>query len=164
MIVKTSIIIACIISLCCINSMNAQWYYNKYGVTDLNDLSNDQLLEGYSSAKTLSIVGGVVTATGVGVMICGLAAGLVNVTEDVVTVLVGQPPSNESYGGALMISGAVLTVGGIITWITGGSRNSEMSPLIKSRGLALNISVYPGVGYDLLTATYYPAVTLSIGF
>lgn len=161
---KTSTIIACIISLCCINSTNAQWYHSKYGATNLDDLSNEQLLESYSSAKTLSIVGGVVTGAGVCLMIGGLAAGLVNVTEDIVTVLGGQPPSNESYGEALMISGAVLTVSGIFTWIAGGSRKKEMRPLIYSRGLALNISVYPGAGYDLLTASYYPAVTLSIGF
>lgn len=164
---KTSIIIACLGLFCCINSIHAQWYANKYGVENLSDLSNGQLMEGYSHAKTLSIAGGVVTGTGVGLMIGGFFTGMKRATEDIFSVvftLGSESPSHDTYGGGLFFSGAVLALGGTITWITGGTRKKQISPLIKSRGLVSNISVYPGAAHEFLTDTYYPAVTVSIRF
>jgi hypothetical protein len=72
--------------------------------------------------------------------------------------------SYDSYGGGLLISGAALALGGTIMWITGGSRKKQMRPLMESRGLLSGISVYPGAGYELLTDTYYPALTIRIRF
>lgn len=164
---KTSIIIFCLISLCCINSINAQWYVNKYGVENLSDLSNDQLIESYRSAKTQSIVGGVVTGTGVGLMVAGMLKRSTNITEEMLISIFSfglASHSHESYGGGLIISGAVLAIGGTITWISGGSRKKQMKPILETRGLISNISVYPGAGYDLMTDIVYPAVTIRIGF
>ena len=46
------------------NSKNAQWYIDKYGVENINDLTNDQLMASYSDAKQTSWTGGIVTGTG----------------------------------------------------------------------------------------------------
>lgn len=135
-------------------------YLNKYGAETLNDLSDDQLMEAYSNAKSLSIAGGVITGTGVILMGSGILTAMVNITEDILSM----GSSHDSYGEGLFISGAVLTIGGAIVWITGGSRKTKMSPLIKSRGQSSNISVYPCAGYEFLTDRYYPALTISIGF
>ena len=163
---KTCLIFLCFISFCCINSINAQWYVNKYGVEKLSDLSNDQLIESYSNAKTQSIVGGVLTGTGIGLMFAGVLKGAVNTTEEIFIQIFSfglASTSHESYGGGLMISGALLAIGGTITWISGGSRKKQMKPILESMGLVSNISIYPGAGYDLMTDTFYPAVTIKMG-
>ena len=157
---KTSIIIACLILFCCINSINAQWYNYKYGVENLNDLSNDQLMEGYSHAEFLSVVGGVVTGTGIVLTLGGVVKATINTSRDEIvsginSVFGGEPVSSESYGEGLLISGAVLAIGGAVLCISGGSRKKQIRPIIESRGIVSNISVQPGVGYELLSDTLY---------
>jgi hypothetical protein len=156
---KTSIIIASLILCCSVNSINAQWYSNKYGVENLNDLSDEQLMESYSNAIVSTIVGGVATGTGIVLVISGMGKAFEGFSS-----LSYPTPDHRSHGGGLFISGAVLAIGGTILLISGGSRIGQLRPIKKSRGLVSNISVYPGAGYELLTDTYYPAVTIRIGF
>jgi hypothetical protein len=163
---RTSIIIASLILCCSINSINAQWYSNNYGVENLNDLSDEQLMESFSKAKGNSVGGGMVTVTGLAVMFGGLVKSVNYTSQAFISALSfgGIDPPRGSAGGGLIITGAVLTIGGAVLWISGGSRKKQIRPIIKSRGLVSNISVYPGAGYELLTDTYYPAVTIRIGF
>jgi hypothetical protein len=138
---RTSIIIAFLIISSLINSVNAQWYNTKYGVA---------------------------TGTGIALMLSGFAKATATVAEDFLVAVASygtvSPPSNQSYGGGLALSGAVLTIGGAALWISGGSRKKLLRPIMKSRGLGSSISVYPDAGYDLLSHTYYPAVTFKIEF
>ena len=166
---RTSIIIAFLIISSLINSVNAQWYYTKYGVDELNDLTDAQLMESYSNARASSIGGGVATGTGIALMLSGFAKATANIAEDFLVAIASSfgtdsPPSSQSYGGGLALSGAVLTIGGAALWISGGSRKKLLRPIMKSRGLGSSISVYPDAGYDLLSHTYYPAVTFKIEF
>jgi len=140
---------------------DAQWYTSKYGVEDLNDLSNEQLMECYSNASTTFIVGIPLTLGGAGLMLGGFVWALSAGAATVVTLGTYEP---ESYGGELIIAGAVVTCVGIPLWITGGVRRKELRPTLISRGLISNISILPGAGYDLMTHTYYPAMTLRIQF
>jgi hypothetical protein len=73
-----------------------------------------------------------------------------------------QPEPNKGEGLAKV--GAVLTLVGTVTWIAGGSRKIKLRRVAYSRGLVSTISVYPDAGYDLLSHTYYPAVTFKIEF
>ena len=164
---RTSIIIAFLIISSLINSVNAQWYYTKYGVDELNDLTDAQLMESYSNARASSIGGGVATGTGIALMLSGFAKATANIGENFAIALTsygtGSPPF-KSVGRGLALSGAVLTIGGAALWISGGSRKKLLRPIMKSRGLGSSISVYPDAGYDLLSHTYYPAVTFKIEF
>ena len=100
---RTSIIIAFLIISSLINSVNAQWYNTKYGVNELNDLTDAQLMESYSNARTASIGGGVATGTGIALMLSGFAKATATVANDFLVVVASlgtdSPPSNQSYGG-----------------------------------------------------------------
>jgi len=162
-VMRTSIIIACLILCGCVDSINAQWYTRKYGVENINDLSDEQLRVSYSIARTSAILGGVVTGTGIVLTISGVVTSANYVWNDFLNYPSGAP-TTQPDGSGLFISGALLAVGGAVLWISAGSRKKQTGPIIKSRGLVSNISVYPGAGYEFLTDTYYPAVTIRIGF
>jgi hypothetical protein len=150
-------------------SANAQWYSNKYGVENINDLSNEQLMKSYSDAKASSICGVVATGTGTGLVIFGMGKAMTYSLEYMAVSIMSfgdtaAPPPQGSKGGGLIITGLVMAAGGTALWITGGSRKREIKPILRSRGLISGLSVSPGAGYDLLTDTYYPALTLRIKF
>jgi hypothetical protein len=137
---RTSIIIAFLIISSLINSVNAQWYNTKYGVA---------------------------TGTGIALMLSGFAKATANMGENFSIALTSygtDSPPFKSIGRGLALSGAVLTIGGAALWISGGSRKKLLRPIMKSRGLGSSISVYPDAGYDLLSHTYYTAVTFKIEF
>lgn len=164
---KASIILVCIISCCCINSVHAQGYKNKFGVENLYELNDEQLMECYSNARTSSISGGVFVVGGVGLMLGGLAVATMHATEEFLNYFSSSPsraPANGLNGSGLFISGIACSVGGAALCISGNLRKKHLSPVIKSRGLISDISVHAGAEYALLTDTYYPSITFRIAF
>ena len=141
--------------------VSAQWYNTRYGVENLDDLNNIQLTESYSTAKASSIVGMSLTIVGAGIVIGSAAYTAGSVMVYVVTLGTTEEPKTRN---GLLIAGTVTALVGTVFWISGGSRKKQLRPILYTRGLISNVSISPGAGYERLTATYYPALTVRITF
>ena len=120
-------------------SVNAQWYYNSFGVTNINELNKDQLdLALQKSMKTIH-VGKAMTFIGVGATIIGgivYASGLKKiVTDDYGNI---DANANKAMGGAAIMSVGGLVAGiGIPVWISGATRKSDIEiALVKFKPVA----------------------------
>jgi len=116
---KTSIIIALLILCGCVDSINAQWYSRKYGVENINALTDEQLMVSYSNARTSAIVGGVATGTGIVLTISGLVTSVNHALNDFLNYT-SSTHTTQPDGSALFIGGAALAIGGVVLWISGG--------------------------------------------
>jgi len=150
--------------------INAQRYSNKYGVENLNDINNEQLMYEYSKANSASAYGKLILAPGIACLVVsagrGLSRGVKSMGEIGKTIITAgyYKPNYPEPKHTLTIVGAALTLVGTVTVIATGSRLRKLMPVIKSRGLVSNISVQPGAGYNLLADSYYPAMTVKIKF
>lgn len=153
-------IICCVIFGLFSLGVSAQWY-TMYGVENLDDLSNIQLKESYSKAKASSIVGMSFTIVGAGIVLGSLAYTTGSAYAYVLTLGTTEEP--KTYGG-LLVAGSVMAIVGTAFWISGGSRKKQLKPILYTRGLISNVSISPGAGYERLTSTYYPALSVRITF
>jgi len=114
-------------------NVNAQWYFNSFGVTNINELNEAQLnfaLE--KSTKTVE-TGQTLTFVGSGAAILGyiIYAASLNkiITDDYGNV---SENVNKSFAGAAIMYGGIITVGiGIPLWISGTNRRNDIEIALK---------------------------------
>ena len=105
-------------------TVNAQWYFNQYGVTDMNELNQDQLELAMQQATKLKKAGVGVSIASTAVTIIGFviyANGLNDIVEEDYAYV--DENANKAYGG--LIVGSIGMIGmcvGIPMWIAGGTR------------------------------------------
>ena len=106
---------------------NAQWYYTKYGVTNINELTKEQCdLALQQANKTISF-GKEMTVGGSGVLIIGgilYGSGLIKIDS---SPLFSGKGVIEVVSGAFLIGvGTIITCIGVPLWISGASRKSKI--------------------------------------
>lgn len=103
---------------------NAQWYFNQYGVTDMNELNQDQLELAMQQATKLKKAGVGVTIASTAVAIIGFviySKGLNDIVADDYSNI--DDNAGKAYGGLAI--GSIGMIGmcvGIPMWIAGGTR------------------------------------------
>jgi len=139
-----------------------KWYYNKYEVNDLVELTPEQYNLALKDAKNLSWASLIVTGTGVGIYFIGRSTKKNGLDED--PTFMEELLGNEVVGYGTMGIGIVTVAGGIIGSLVGvarigmikkSGRNAlapdgylSISPLLiigkrnslESAGIALHIS------------------------
>jgi hypothetical protein len=145
-------------------STNAQWY-KSYGVTDKNELAEDQCREGMKKAANIVSLGKVTSIMG---GVCAVAGGIAFSTFYIVRAV---SPSIDP-GAALMILsvsivgkgymflGGVITAIGIPIWITGAVRRVNIRTALSK--FPAKIALSPGFikGYN----HYSPGLSVVITF
>jgi hypothetical protein len=115
---KTTLILAAVLLTAIVN---AQWYANQYGVTDMNELNKEQLDLSLTQATKLKKAGVATTVVSSIVMIVGTVMysnSLNNMTVDSY-----YDDMSKGYKGAGIVTiGALGTCVGIPMWISGAQR------------------------------------------
>ena len=120
-------------------NINGQWYFNQYGVTDMNQLTESQLdLALTQSQKTIK-TGKVLTFVGLGATIIGgvlYVKGIDDITSSTTYNQIDDG-ADKAIGGALLLYGGVCVASiGIPIWVVGDSRkNIVYIHLEKFKGL-----------------------------
>jgi len=121
-------------------SVNAQWYYNSFSVSNINDLNQDQLNLSLAKANQSIKTGRIMTGAGLGVFIIGsiiYSSGLNNIASS--TTYSGIDDGlNKGIAGAYIASAGGIVAGiGIPLWISGFMRKSDIEiALVKFKGSA----------------------------
>jgi len=113
---------------------NCQWYNRRYGESDINQLSQEQLNEalirakdGMSSGAVISIISGIGIVSGISI------AAASNAPEKV----------NRAYGGVFLAIGSVpLGLAGATTWAINGTRAKSIKEVLKSTEVKLGLVNY----------------------
>ena len=109
---------------------NSQWY-QKYGVTNINDLSEEQLQFSLHKAETNLKTGKILTFTGLGASLVG-AIIAANATTGIFNRNIDETFNQYAYGSILMLGGMGAMAVGIPFWIVGASRRNQIEvALIK---------------------------------
>jgi len=123
---KLTIIAVC---LCFALSVNAQWYFNSYNVTNMNELSKEQLnlsLEkankSIKTGQTLTVIGGI------GCVIGGIiySSGLSDITESTTYSEIDNGLNKGMTGIYIMYAGGIMATVGIPIWISGFTRKEQI--------------------------------------
>jgi hypothetical protein len=121
-------------------SVNAQWYYNSYNVSNINDLNKAQLDLSLTKANQSVKTGQIMTGIGVGVGIIGgiiYASGLSGIVNSN-TIGGINDNLNKGIAGAYLMYGGIITAGiGIPIWIVGANKRNDIEvALVKFKGSA----------------------------
>lgn len=123
--------------------INAQWY-SKHGVSDINDLSEQQLEILLQKSRDNVKTGKILTYTGFGVGTIGLIVS-VNATANVISdpfTVTEEELDDFTYGGVLMLLGIGAMVVGIPLWAINASRRNKVEIAI------INFHTRPSSGID----------------
>jgi len=149
---KTVILVVLILSFT--NAIDAQWYYRKCGVTDLNNCTAEEFKCLQSHSVSLIFTGAVVTT--IGTVIIG--SGVVH--------MLTVPGINGRVEGAIgIILGSALDAIGITPIIVGTVRKSQLKKIPNYDNLktgSLNLS--PAFGTNQFNSTYYFGMRLALNF
>jgi len=117
---------------------NSQWY-QKYGVTNINDLSEEQLKYSLQKAETNIKTGKILTYTGLGFGIIGIIVGT-HATLGIFNNELDKTLNEYTAGGALILGGMGAMAVGIPFWIVGTSRRNQVEVAL----ISLKYSSYSG--------------------
>lgn len=122
-------------------SLNAQWYYNSFNVSNMNDLNQAQLnlslLKANQSIKTGQIM------TGVGAVVCIIGAvmyssGLSGIVNSSTTTGINDNLNKGMSGVYIASAGAIVAGIGIPVWISGAMRKNDIEiALVKFKTTGL---------------------------
>ena len=120
---KKLIIISTILLFCLV--ANSQWY-SSFNVTNINELSEDQLNLALDKSLQTIKAGQITTGVGLGVVLIGgiiYASGLNDIVDDYEI----DKGVNKGMAGAYLMYGGALAVGvGIPVWISGEVRKNDI--------------------------------------
>lgn len=110
-------------------AVNAQWYANQYGVTNMNDLTHEQLDIAMSQALKLKKAGTITTVVTTAFAIIGTGmyiGGLNDITSSTTYSGIDDGASKAYSGVGLMTVGYLGMCVGIPLWIAGGQRSNTV--------------------------------------
>lgn len=124
------------------NCQENKWYFKQYGVTDINQLSTEQLNEALSIAKKKATPGEVIL---IGGMVCS-ATGLL-----VLLSAIGSEEDSGSTaktGSSLLLGGLIVGGGGAMWASVYTSRSREIKRTLKSRGVKIGLINNPTFNFS----------------
>ena len=125
-------------------SANAQWYTKKFNVSNLNELTKEQLDLALSHANSNIRTGKTLTFTGLGIFAIGgilFSSGLNDMSHDSWNDF-NNDMSKSAIGLIAMTAGVVVDAIGIPFWITGKTRKNDI---------------------EIALVTYKPTASLGVG-
>lgn len=141
------ILLTIVVALLSIN-VNAQWYINSFGVTNMNELNQDQLNIGLEQSLKTVKAGKVLTFVGLGAAIIGGIVYAQGVDEIVQADSYGQISSgtDKGVGGIGLVYGGLLATSiGIPVWIVGSQRKNQITMHLGK----YNTTYIPSIGIKL---------------
>jgi hypothetical protein len=138
-------------------SGNCQWYSKRYGVNDINKLSQEQLSEALTKAKIGERNGAIMsTASAIGIG--------VGIIEILATKNVGEG-FGILIGVGLIAVSVPLEVTGLVIWGTYEQRVNSIKEVLKSTELKMGLVNYQrGNIYSGLQGSVLPCLSLTIRF
>lgn len=115
-------LLTCILLILFAVNVNAQWYQRLYGVTNINELNEEQLNIALQLSQQKIKTGKTVTFIGIGSLFLG-AVTLTNVSGSDNII---DASGNISAGLFFICGGIVTTAIGIPIWITGSNRKNSI--------------------------------------
>lgn len=119
---------------------NGQWYYNSFGVMNLNELSQDQLNFALSKAEKTVSTGQFFTLIGSMTAIIGIsiyAQGISNMSNARTSNLITTNLNRSYLGAGVMAVGGTIASIGIPIWIVGANKRNDIQiALVKFNGQA----------------------------
>jgi len=141
---KTTILIISMLFL--FVTVNAQWYYTNYGVTDINKLSKEQCDLALEKANKTIKTGKAMTIIGAGVCVIGAimySSGLNEITSSTTYSGIDDGVNKGVAGAYIAGIGGVVAGIGIPVWISGDAQKSQIEvALVKYK----DISYIPSFG------------------
>jgi hypothetical protein len=136
---------------------NCQWYNRRYGVSDINQLSKEQLNEalimtqrGISGGRTLSLVSTI-----------GICGGII---EILATRNVGEGFGILAGMGLIIVS-VPLEIGGLTKWGINDSRAKSIKEVLKNTELKTGLLNYHGINiYSDSQVSLIPCLSVIIHF
>ena len=145
------LILLLVLSIVLFTSAKSQWYYNKYGVSSLDDLTKSQLEETLGKLKS--------TQHGLLIVMSSITAGaFIMMTE------FGDPKSGWTYIGVLTLLLEMITSPvWLSTFIVQGVRISKIKKALVSPNLKLGVLTCP---VNVYNRTHFnpPTIGLTITF
>lgn len=110
-------------------SVNAQWYYNSFNVSNMNDLNQDQLNLSLTKANQSIKTGQIMT--GVGAVVCIIGAvmyssGLSGIVNSSTTTGINDNLNKGMAGAYIAGAGGIIACIGIPIWISGSMRKNDI--------------------------------------
>jgi len=115
--------------LCFAFSVNAQWYYNSFNVSNVNDLNQDQLNLSLTKANQSIKTGSIMTGVGAGVCIIGAimySSGLSNIVSSTTYSGIDKGLNKGIAGAYIAGAGGIIACIGIPIWISGSMRKNDI--------------------------------------
>lgn len=143
---KTGLIIAALILLSITG--NCQWYHRRYGVNDINQLSQKQLNEALRKAKAGARVGGFVSViSGVGIISGIITLSSVKDRED----------EGKAYSGVFLTGISIpLEITGLTIWGINATRKNNIKNTLKN--LDINVKLINNPSANLFEDSNSPSV------
>lgn len=123
-------------------NVQAQWYTQKYGVNDLNELSQAQMEFSLSKTEKNIKTGKILTYTGLGAGMVGMIIGA-HATGGILERGIDDTMAEFTAGGMLMLGGITCMVIGIPLWAVNANRRNEIEIAL----LKFNTTSYLGNNY-----------------
>ena len=158
---KKSLVISCLLLSTFISSY-AQWYTKRYNVTDINNLSKEQLEESFGKSKKSLVFSGVIAGFGGTVFIVARYIGF-GESEDpgFVEELIGEEGMNDIAIG----TGIGMLVGGTIAGIACLGRMARIRSVINKNYPSFEgLNLTPAGVYNCYTKTFSPGIKLTYNF
>jgi hypothetical protein len=110
-------------------AINAQWYYNSFNVTNINDLNQAQLNLALTKANQSIKTGQIMTGVGAVIAIIGAvmySSGLSGIVNSNSTTGINDNLNKGMAGAYIMYGGAIVAGIGIPVWISGHMRKNDI--------------------------------------
>ena len=115
--------------VCFAFSVNAQWYYNSFNVSNMNELNQDQLNLSLTKANQSIKTGQIMTGVGAGVCIIGAimySSGLSNIVSSTTYSGIDEGLNKGIAGAYIAGAGAIVAGIGIPVWISGKNKKNDI--------------------------------------
>jgi hypothetical protein len=143
-------------------SGNCQWYNRRYGVNDISQLSQEQLIEALTRAQS-KVTGGHVLSI-VGAIGIGVGSYLIVHSKKI------YPEANDITepqltGFTFLVISIPLEIAGLIKWGINGTRAKSIKGVLKSTELKTGLLNYHGINiYSDSQVSLIPCLSVIIHF
>jgi hypothetical protein len=144
---------------------NCQWYYKKYGVKDMNQLTQEQLNERLRLNKQLLVLDPVIMVVGTTFIIAGIHFINKANAEEISLEGAFNFPREKILGTVFLSSGVVCDICGFLLLPLSLTEINKIKKIQKNREIKLGlISCPPNIMFNHSDISLIPGISLSILF